>query len=322
VAQAIHSPIEMEWVFTVMGIAVLFQTVMVFIEKYTAGGVLGLVYSGELMEGVRSVSGRDVFYRVAGTFGHPNRLAYFTDFMAPLFFCLGFSRNIGRVRRMFYFCAFFAALACLFLSYSRGGWLASSAAIGLSASILFVRHLRTKEFMGVWLLLAALAVIGAGAVSGKIYNRFTREDAGSTQSRFDQFQVAGKMIRENVLLGVGINNFVNVSPHYDETGSRIASYFQEPVHNVYLLTWAETGAVGFLGFLAFMAVIFGTAFFWRNASEPFNLWGQGLFFGFMAYFMHAFVDMNRVGSFSLLFLFMGLTVAIKGFADERKSTHS
>jgi O-antigen ligase len=292
---------------------------MVLIEKFSSGGVLGLIYSGQLTEGVRSAAGHDVLYRVGGTFGHPNRLAYYADFMAPLFFCLGFSPEINWKRRLFYFGAFVVAAVCLFLSYSRGGWLASGGALGLCALFLLVRHMRERRFMLLWLFIVTGAVAACGAIAGKAYNRLTKGDAGSTQARLDQFDVTENLIRENPVLGVGVNNFINVAPHYDETGSHITKMFQEPVHNIYLLTWAETGLVGLAIFAFFIFAIFRTGWFWRTAQGPMALWGQGFFFGFLAYFVHAFVDMNRVGSFSLLFFSMGLVSVIKGFADERKA---
>lgn len=65
--------------------------------------------------------------------------------------------------------------------------------------------------------------------------------------RIELINASFKMIRENILTGVGLNNFipnlVKVSNNY------ISSWELQPVHNIFLLLFTETGIIGLLFFL-------------------------------------------------------------------------
>ena len=54
------------------------------------------------------------------------------------------------------------------------------------------------------------------------------------------------MFADHPLVGVGLNNFEQVMGPYQKYG---IIFFNNPVHNLYLLYLAETGIIGFIGFL-------------------------------------------------------------------------
>jgi O-antigen ligase len=58
------------------------------------------------------------------------------------------------------------------------------------------------------------------------------------------------MIKENFFIGVGLNNFIPNLVRY--SGSFINSWELQPVHNIFLLVFSETGVVGFLAFIVLL----------------------------------------------------------------------
>ena len=108
----------------------------------------------------------------------------------------------------------------------------------------------------VWLFLLTL-VIGA-IFYPAIYNRLKADDRGSAASRPLMFRLAWNVISAsplNLFLGVGANNYALIAPRYNTVvGDYLGNLIEDTsVHDVYLLTWAETGLFGLLFFLGFLA---------------------------------------------------------------------
>ena len=72
---------------------------------------------------------------------------------------------------------------------------------------------------------------------------------------------AKTVIKNNFIFGAGIKNY-GLALH--EIDGELASYQYEPVHNVFLLVWAETGLLGLVFFLIFLFLCFLSA--WRSRS--------------------------------------------------------
>jgi O-antigen ligase len=108
----------------------------------------------------------------------------------------------------------------------------------------------------IWMFLISL-VIG-GIFSTTIYDRLTEDDHGSAASRIMMFQLAWNVIQSSpshFLLGVGANNYALVAPEFNKVIGGIMGYTIQDisVHNVFLLTWAETGLIGLFTFLGLLA---------------------------------------------------------------------
>lgn len=58
------------------------------------------------------------------------------------------------------------------------------------------------------------------------------------------------MVREQPLIGVGLNNFISQLPNYWQNIG--LTYWLQPVHNIFLLVAAETGLLGLAIFLWFL----------------------------------------------------------------------
>lgn len=114
------------------------------------------------------------------------------------------------------------------------------------------------------------------------------------------------LFSKNPLPGVGLNNFI---PALSAELIAGPNRFLQPVHNIFLLSLAETGITGFLG----LTVLIGYPFFkilklypLRFPLNPLLLvWGMILFLGL---FDHYFLTLPQ--GYRLLFLVWGLSLSI------------
>ena len=60
------------------------------------------------------------------------------------------------------------------------------------------------------------------------------------------------MIKDNFLFGVGLNNFTVFVDKYNYDSSDIR--FSQPVHNIFLLIFSESGVFAFLLILSFIGL--------------------------------------------------------------------
>jgi len=308
VSNNVRSLGEARWLVWLLALGVFLELGVVLTQKY-AGGTLGMSYFGETQTKVESfVDGSRVF-RAGGTMGHPNRLAYCFDLVIPLMLTMAFSAALRTGQRLFYYLAFAASCACLGLTLSRGGVVASALALAACFACLAYRGLRTGTGLPAiaLTLLLGLSLLPLGQ---PLYERFSKRDSGAFQTRVDQNRVARNIIAEHPLIGVGLNAYRNAAPLYDDTAAKISAAFPYPVHNSYLLAFAETGLFGFIPFCALLFFMFRAAWFGRWAHGWRRDLHAGVFFGLAAFAVHAFVDMVPLASFPLLFFLLGLAAAV------------
>jgi O-antigen ligase len=106
--------------------------------------------------------------------------------------------------------------------------------------------------------------------------------------RFPLNRIALRVIKDNLVFGVGLNNYEQISYKYvqPEDTSDMFPYEQllQVVHNSYLLIMAETGIPGFLFFVWFLVILFnhGRKVLRIRNSFISNI-GLGLLTGLLAY---------------------------------------
>jgi O-antigen ligase len=136
-------------------------------------------------------------------------------------------------------CSIVADLALLLATESRGAWL-SAAIAGVVVALVALR----RRWVSPAQVLTGPAVVAiALAATPLVRDRLTGDDNGSAGARVPLMKLAGRMISDHPLFGVGANNYVTALPRYltpDTTGQWIYT-----VHNQFLLTWAESGPLAF-----------------------------------------------------------------------------
>lgn len=193
--------------------------------------------------------------RAYGSFNHPNILGGFLALGLCLIFYLYLKSASVIERRLSLFAAGLTA-AGLFFSFSRGAGLALGVAFIVQLVIISLKErARQKKalfFMAyclmVWLALALIfwpLLAGRLTVNDRLENK-------SISERLTGLNEGLTMISQSWLRGGGIANYTYwlYRQNTDWPG-----WVYQPVHNFYLLIWAELGLVGLLIFGWFLALI-------------------------------------------------------------------
>lgn len=220
---------------------------------------IGLAVVGLPLRRISGPQAVDILGRATGLTSHPGELAKLMFFCAVCALALP-QRTRGE--RWAFWLTLGAVLAGMSLSESRSG----VAAI-VSAIVIFVlldrvagRWQRQHFVMIGTVLLLALASLPW------LVARFLADPSGGARGHV--MQVAGRVIREHPLVGVGPNNYVAVAGTFDpltRTGV--------PVHNIFLLSAAELGIVGAVLLWLPLGLIGGRAIYrvWRSRGADTSL---------------------------------------------------
>jgi O-antigen ligase len=282
--------------------------------------------------------------RAYGTFEQPNPYAGYLGLILPLAFGTGLGILLDIARRGIKAENFFryvlalvgigatgAMLAALFFSYSRGAWIASAAALGVTGLLILVRSKRAAT-LAIILGLIVVIVLGLGEINvvpniiaerfASVGDYFNFEDVRGIRANDDNFallerrahwQAALGMFEDNPILGVGFGNYAVAYPQY------ALPMWSDPLghaHNYYLNVLAEAGAIGFVTYL----ILWG-ALVWRvgRAVIIAQTWRQAVLAGafgvLVALSIHNFFDNLFVHA---MYIQVGLTLGIVvGLGDGR-----
>ncbi|MCU1537270.1 MAG: hypothetical protein JWP82_1621, partial [Humibacillus sp.] len=218
---------------------------VVVVLQWRTGGVLGLSFLGVPQSLGERTTDAQAIGRPFGTIIHPVFMAAAlgTTAMLALAFAIHRRRSLVRVTAGV---SYLACLACMWVSQTRASFVA---VLGVSA-VLLVHGIRVRAIP--WsavrtgaLVATAGLVVGFPAISAKLADNFgTGHFWTEIDSRLQMNDIAGTMIADHPLLGVGLGNYELVLPRYEQNP---VIFFGHPVHNLYLLTLAEAGIVGLIG---------------------------------------------------------------------------
>jgi putative inorganic carbon (HCO3(-)) transporter len=263
-------------------------------------------WGGFIFGGATPEAARLLIARGGGTF-EPNVTAQYLQIVLP-FAAAAYLAAVGRAKRLASFALLAAAAGALFVTFSRGGWLgAACALVVLIGGAWFKKRALGLEAGPLTALTAAGVVIFVPAVA-VILARGVGGDQLSAASRLADCKIALAMIRDHPLLGVGKGNFQVLAPLYNPWA------LAYPVHNVYLLFWAETGLGGLL---ALAAIMFGA---FRAAARALArgtagdvLFGLAALAAFAGLAVRMFISMSFVHPFVSL-TFVALAAATAGLS--------
>jgi O-antigen ligase len=176
-----------------------------------------------------------VFLRAYAAFPHPNVLAAFLITALALLFFLQSFKDFTRQKEIL-FGAFLIGSSALFLTFSR------VALVLYSLLFIYLLHKRLKLLLIIFLLLLPFLYVRFNSAFNFDHLSFLRREELAIQSL--------EMFRTAPLLGVGLNNFVYVLAYGDIISGE--HRFLQPVHNIFLLTLAETGIIGLFSLFVFL----------------------------------------------------------------------
>jgi O-antigen ligase len=249
--------------------------------------------------------------RVYSVFGSPNVLGSYFILLFPVAAGYALSRNQRPIQRTVYAGMALLFALGLFMTYTRGAWMA------LFLALLVIGALMDKRiFIG--LVVASVAVTFVPQVHTRIAQLFQPLywKKAAMNGRIARTLASYDVMRNNPFFGAGLG-------HYG--GAVAARYFSAPYSdNYYAKTLAEMGLVGVLGFLGMMAQIVRTIYIkiWKlNQWKKGKFVEAGMFAGLLAVLIHNAVEnifevpaMNFLFWFLLSLLFV---VAEGSFADDR-----
>jgi O-antigen ligase len=246
-----------------------------------------------IFTGASPEAARLLIARGGGTF-EPNVTSQFLQMALP-FAAICFLAAAGR-RRFLYLAIFLLAAAAMFVTFARGGWLGAAAALAVVVAATWLK----KRAVGAptWALAAmtAASVILLIPAAAVILARGAQGDQLSAAYRFADWRAAFAMIRDHPLLGVGKGNYLELARLYNPWT------LEYPVHNIFLLSWAETGILGLGALVALLAGAFRAAGRAVRGSS-----GVGAAFGLAAFAAFAGVVLRMFVSMSFVHPFVSLT---------------
>jgi len=183
--------------------------------------------------------------RIFSTLFYPNTLAGAILLTLPVLLAVLWSLQrqftVG-ARRFLIVVVALPALACLFWSGSKGGWL-------LMLVIGFVGALFLPIKRQVKLTLVSVVLIAGLTGFALKYAGFFKRGATSVVARFDYWRVAVRIVDEKPIFGTGPGTFAIPYERLKKPESEMARL----THNDYLQQASDSGVVGFLAYTAFVA---------------------------------------------------------------------
>ncbi len=242
--------------------------------------------------------------RGSGTFINPNHFAGFLGMIAPLALAYALMGRFKPVTKVLLGYALLLLLAGVGVTFSRGGIIATAAAITLF--LIFLVFQRDYWIRAILLLagigLAAFLFVNNATLVQKRFAGGMSAGFGNAaqDGRLAYWNIATQLYHENVAWGIGPAHFNYEFWRHAPTNMLAVP---EYVHNDYLQTLCEWGAVG-MGIIAAACVLLllGILKTWPHVRrDPNELGGKhstkaafllGAAFALAALLFHSFVDFN------------------------------
>lgn len=254
--------------------------------------------------------------RVTGTWESFNDFAWYLPFIIPIALSMCFS-EIKLIYKFLCGFTFFLSSGSLVWSDSRGGWISFLIAALFVIISVFSKIKGKTDLIKTFATIMAIIILLSPLypkLSAKFYVRLTADDRGSAESRLPQYKVAWNIIKNNPLVGIGINNYTELMSDYDITEEGLESITHQAVHNIFLQIIAEMGIFGIAIFIWFIAAIFIEGIEYIISNRGSMVYAViGMVAGIMAFLVHGLVDTASIGSKMYMFVwfFAGIICAIK-----------
>ncbi|HDP69632.1 MAG TPA: tetratricopeptide repeat protein [Actinobacteria bacterium] len=268
--------------------------------------------------------------RVFSLLGNPVFLAAFLAMSIPITITF-FLYTKSAALRLFSILSLFTEIVCLFLTYSRGGWLGFLA--GMVFLVVFVgksslrRHKNIIAIVGLSLMLILVSTFFLGSFKGRIadneFSRITSSLAlkeGTVGTRLSIWGSTIRMIGDRPVLGYGPELFRAAFPPYRSLGFiRLEGEKAMPdrAHNDFLHIAAGTGILGVAFYLWVLITFFLSAriLFKKIYGSRTHLLFAGFLSACVAYIVQIQFEPSMVGIAPIFWILMGSAMAFGNFKD-------
>ena len=244
--------LEYSMIFIVMATTVWREGTLRRFMYVTAGTVVVICsngfyqhFTGEGLIRHRQLTQLDYLRRVLSSFVHPNDYGAYLMVVTVIFIAALIAANQRLRNRLAMLALIAISSVSLFLTRSRGAWLA------FVAAFLSLGSLRSRKIVLIFTFLLLLGFfILPQSTKERLYN-LTDLEGGTTWERVMLWKGTANMIKEHPVLGMGVNTYSRNFPNY-----KPPEYFGiRYTHNSYLQMASEVGVVGAIIFLAFLASV-------------------------------------------------------------------
>ena len=170
-----------------------------------------------------------------------------------------------------------AALACLYWSGSKGGWL-----LMLLLGLIALLRLPFRQEFKI-LFVVAVLLVGLAGFFWK-YSGFFERGATSVSARFDYWRAAVQTAKENPVFGSGQGTFSIAYKKIKKPESEMARL----AHNDYLEQASDSGVVGFLAYVAWVGGSLG--FVYRNVGLKGDWLKFSIWLGLLGWSLQSLVE--------------------------------
>ncbi len=222
--------------------------------------IVALLAIGQFALGGPGVTEVQGVRRVQGTYSSPNHLALLLGRAIP-FLLAGAWLGLQRWPRL---AAGVELLLALGLTFSLGGWLATTAALLTLLGLLGGRRrvaLGMAAAAVLVLVLVATPLLPIERIAGRL-----DPSSGTTLVRVQLWAAAAQMLAGQPLLGIGLDTFLYRYPAYLEAGIAVEPNLSHP-HNLVLQFWLQLGLAGLVA-LAWLLILFVRAVWGTARAGP------------------------------------------------------
>lgn len=219
--------------------------------------------------------------RAIAFFSHPNS---FSLFVTPLLAWL-IPDVITKLRQKNWLPFILWSLGGLgiLLSLSRGAWLGLIAAFGIYVLINANKKL-ILGFLGVLVVIAGVVAVVPN-LRYRVLLPFHGEK--SSVARFSLWNTGSQMLRDNPVLGKGVNGFKNNWDKYNT--DKGLEHYNFP-HNIFLNFWIDSGMLGLVSMLGIILIGAWRGLVARKDNNKKSLVLVGLLLFIVAMFVHGLID--------------------------------
>jgi len=212
------------------------------------------------------VSAIALAYKISGVVTYDGRLQafynspnYLAMYLAPAII-IGilelnswkFQELSSRRKKLFLVCSFLFILVSLFFTYSYAAWVSVALAIAI---VFLLNNKFSKKYLIIFFSIF-LVLIFLLKDTTKFNDLVNLNNRSSLASRMMIWNSAGKILKDNYMIGIGPGNF---EAKYLEYQKYFPPYLQWAVphpHNLYLTFWLSAGILGLVSFLAILYLFF------------------------------------------------------------------
>jgi hypothetical protein len=181
--------------------------------------------------------------RVFATLVYPNALAGVVLLLLPVLLAATWqlTAKLTRASRILILgVVTYVAVACIFWSGSKSGWLVSMVLL----LVALLQRPFSRRFKGVFIVAVCCAGLGSFAVK---FAPYFRKGATSVSARLNYWKAAALTFQDHPLLGTGPGTFARAYAKIKPPGAEMAQL----VHNDYLEQASDSGVLGFVSYAGF-----------------------------------------------------------------------